>query len=134
MRKNDESLKTKKTAPLAFLLHCMIGIIVCLALSFIFSLLISGEKLPASSISVISCVSAFVGAGTASVLSAKKFGRTLLTSLAQGILYFAVLYLVGAALFSRMVPSEMTPAIPLSCFLGAFLGAIIAALFKRRRH
>ncbi len=134
MRKNDESLKTKKIAPLAFLLHCMIGIIVCLVLSFVFSLLISGEKLPASSIGILSCISAFIGACTASVLSAKKFGKNLITSLSQGILYFVTLYVVGAVLFTRMVPGEMTPAIPLSCFLGAFLGAIIAALFKRRRH
>lgn len=134
MRKNDESLKTKKIAPFAFLLHCMIGIILCLALAFVFSLLVSGEKFPASSIGILSCISAFVGACTASVLSAKKFGKSLITSLAQGILYFVVLYVIGAVVFTRMVPGEITPAIPLSCFLGAFFGAIIAALFKRRRH
>lgn len=134
MRKKDESAKTRKASPFVFMLHCMIGILICLTFSFIFSFLISGEKIPPTSIGAISCLSASFGACVASVLSAKKFGRIIITALIQGIVYFIVLYLLGAVLFSRMAPDKISPMIPLSCFAGALSGAIFAALFKRRRH
>lgn len=134
MKKNEGSVRIRKFSPFAFTLHCMIGIIICLIFSLVFSVLMLTEKLSESSIGIISCVSVFAGTCAASVLSARKFGKTLITSLAQGLVYFIVLYLLGAILFSRLVPAEMSPMIPLSCFSGALFGAVLTALFKRRKH
>ena len=134
MSKREEAVKTKISAPLALLLYCAIGLILSVVLSFIAAILISGEKLPASSVDAVSSICVFAGVVTASTFSAKKFGRVILSALLQGLIFFTALYLLGAIFFGRFVPTEISLSLFLACLIGSVFGGILAASGKKRRH
>lgn len=131
MFKSNESSKAKAISPIPFFIHCIIGILICFFLAFLSSILINFEKLSPEYISYISPVAVFIGAGVSGFLSPRKYGKGLVTGLLQGLLFFIILFLSGAVLFTRIVPQALSPTIPICCFSGALAGAIISSFFKR---
>lgn len=133
MRKNIEEPIKKGVGPVvSYMIHCVIGIAVILCLSFLFSVFISSGKVPESFMAGCAYISVFIGTAVASNLSARKFGRGVLSSLLQGFILLLIIYIIGSAVFGRLVPTEALPEIILACFCGALIGAVLSALGKRK--
>ncbi len=134
MHKREKNAKASSPAPIVFLLYCAIGLILSTILSFISALLISAEKLPADSITAVSVICIVAGVFAASLMSAKMFGRVMISALLEGLIFFALLYILGAIFFARFMPTEVPLYTFLSCLIGSVSGGIIAACGKKRRR
>jgi len=118
----------------ALFFHCIIGILICLAIAAIFSVLIAYEKIDAKHINLATFVSIYAGAFVSCYLTSRKFGKNIFSSLIQCITYLFILFIIGAIMFSRLLPEHF----PLSFFTapisGAVTAAFLSALFKRKRR
>ena len=130
MQKKEEK---NKFDFLIFILHSLLGLAAMLISLLVFASLVSTELISANSMTVVACFSAFLSSLVASVLSAVKFGKKLITALLQGLFYFLFIYLIGGIIFMRLIPSVVTPWILISCFSGSLLGAIILTFFRIRK-
>lgn len=131
MQKKDEQSRFNF---LVFILHSLLGIGTLLILLFLFALLISTELISANSMTILAYLSVFFSSLTASIFSAVKFGKRLITALLQGLFFFFAIYLIGIIVFGRFFPDNVTPWIPVSCFLGSLLGAVLSAFFRLRKR
>ncbi len=114
-------------------IYAVIGLMICLCTAFVFSALIYFEKLSEMMLFPLSCVSAFIGTFFACMLSVKKFGKPLIISLIQGIVFLLILYIAGGIAFKRFLPSENVSILFLSCLSGALFNAVFSALFNKHR-
>ena len=131
MQKKDEQNKFNF---LVFVLHSLFGIGTLLILLFLSAALISSELISANSMTLLAYLSVFFSSLTASIFSAVKFGKKLITALLQGLLFFLAIYLIGIIVFGRFLPDNVTPWIPVSCFLGSLLGAVLSTFFRLRKR
>lgn len=130
----DESARRGMGSVVSYFVYCIVGMTVFLCLSFLFSLLIAGGKIPENAAGALSCASVVVGVGISSAFSVRRFGRGLFSALLQGLLSFAVIYLIGALLFSRFVPETISPSVLLSCLGGSVIGAVFSAFGKQKKR
>lgn len=133
MKKNDEAQNNPRNVPFAFLIYCFIGVIVCFAMAFLFAALAYYEVIPPSFLPFMAYTSVFLGVIVSSFLSARKFGKAIYIALAQGVLSLLLFYILGAAIFARLSPSEVPLGILVSSVSGSLVGGISAALFGKRR-
>lgn len=131
MQKKDEQNKFNF---LVFVLHSLFGIGTLLILLFLFAVLISSELISANSMTLSACISVFFSSLTASIFSAVKFGKRLITALLQGLFFYLVIYLIGIIVFGRFLPDNVTLWIPISCFLGSLFGAVLSTFFRLRKQ
>lgn len=131
MQKKDEQNKFNFWV---FLLHSLLGIGTLLILLFLFALLISSELFSANSMTVSACFSIFLSSLLSGTFSAVKFGKRLITALLQGLFFFFLICLIGLVVYGRILPDAVTPWVPVSCFSGSLLGAILSAFFKLRKR
>lgn len=131
MQKKDEQNKFNL---LIFILHSVFGIGTLLISLLVFALLVSSELISANSMTLLAYCSVFLSSLVASVLSAVKFGKKLITALLQGLFYFLFIYLIGAVVFGRILPDVVTPWVPVSCFSGSLLGAVLSTFFKSHKR
>ncbi len=134
MNKKEDSVRATSPAPILFLVYCAFGLILSIVLSFVTAMLISAETLPASAVEAVAYISAFIGAFFASFISAKKFGRAILSALLQGLIFFAALYLTGAIFFGRLMPGSASLGVFLACLFGSVFSGMLAACGKKRRR
>lgn len=131
MQKKEEQNKFNF---LVFVLHSLFGIGTLLILLFLFAVLISSELISANSMTLSACISVFFSSLTASIFSAVKFGKRLITALLQGLFFYLVIYLIGIIVFGRFLPDNVTLWIPISCFLGSLFGAVLSTFFRLRKQ
>ncbi len=134
MSKKEESVRAISPAPIMFIIYCALGLVLSIILSFLSAMLISAEKLPASSVEAVASVSAFFGVLFASFMSAKKFGKAIFSALLQGLIFFLALYLTGTIFFGRLIPVGASLWVFLACLVGSVFSGMLAACGKKRRH
>ncbi|NLG53122.1 MAG: TIGR04086 family membrane protein [Clostridiales bacterium] len=115
------------------LFYSLFGILLCVILLAVFSFLIVREILPEGLIKIVPSVCACICAFIAGLSSSRILGRTLVTGLVQGVLFFIMLYLAGALVFMRIITANISLPLLLSCVAGALLGGLAAAGGKKRR-
>ena len=133
MKKKDEAQNSSNIFPLAFLIYCLIGVIICFAMAFLFAALAYYDVIPPSFLPLAAYASVFLGVVASSFLSAKKFGKAIYIALAQGVLSLFLFYVSGAVIFARLSPSQVPVGVMISAVSGSLVGGILAALFGKRR-
>ena len=133
MHQSDDNAHNVQKMPLVLIVYTILGTLIGLILLFVCSVLVARELLPERMVSAIPGICAFLGALCSGFFSARVLGRALLTGLVQGLVSFAVLYVMGLLVFMRIVPEAVNPIVFLACMAGGVLGGIFSAGRRRRR-
>ena len=130
MRKSEESLKTPSLPSYFVLPLVAVGITVLFV--FLISVLVSVEAVsPGAAVYAVSAA-VFVPVLFFSVLTARRFGKALVSALIFGLVYILVLYLLGMVLFGRIIPTSVSPLPVIACIAGSVSGSILSAAVKKR--
>ncbi len=130
MRKSEESLKAPSL--LSYLVFPLVAVGITVLLVFFISVLISSEVIPFGSAVPAISVAVFLSALFFAVLTARRFGKALVSALIFGLVYFLILYLCGMILFGRLFPTSVSALPIIACISGSVLGSILSAAVKKR--
>jgi putative membrane protein (TIGR04086 family) len=111
------------------------GLALCILLLLLASFGISAGILPETASKSATLASCLIGALLSSVIYVRRTGsKFLLNGLLSGVLYFLILYLLGALLFLRFIPQGGAGSIFLCSLIGGVLGGFLGANIKKRRR
>ena len=130
---SNEKLNLKKTTILLFV-HCIFGILLCVVLFSLLSILILNGTFDISKSESGSYAAVFLGTMTASILSCSHFGKKFFTAIIQALCTFGCYYLLGLMLFFRFLPTRSIITVLFACVLGSISGAVLAAIFQGSRR
>lgn len=134
MKKDELNKKTGTNDIIRLFLFCILALFLTLIVAALLSPFILAQKISFLNFESASCIAIFIGAFIPSFLACRKLGKPLITVLLFLLFYFILLYLMGSLMFLRLIPSNLSVPVSLSCSAASLSGAIISAFFKRRHN
>ena len=133
MRQNKQ--QKVATLPVAVLRGLLAGFALILILLAVATFLVSGGKIAEYAMRHVTCVCAFAGSMTGSLIAAGSYARRrFLVGAGLGIVMFLVCFVLAAVLPVAKFPSQWHAVLLAVFTLGGVLGGVISARVPSRRH
>ncbi len=113
----------------------VMGLVLSVVLLLVLAMAISGGGLSQNLISGGSWAAGAAGALLSGFSMARRMGaRALVTGFMTGLIFFAVLFLLGIVFLFRLAPMQNPLPILLCSLLGGTLGGLLGASRRKKRH
>ena len=134
MRKRDQEKKETGYLAICFKGSCF-GVLLSAAILALFAALISGGGVSEESIGTVALCAAVIGSLFGGYRASKRVGgRAILTGACEGLIFFLLLYLIGAAAFMRIRPGQDILLTFAGAAGGGILGGFLSTLKTPRKH
>ncbi len=114
--------------------NAVIGVFIGMSVLLAVTLMIWNGGLSETFVGICPAIAVFLGAMSAGFVSGKTQGKGLLIGVMQGIVLAVALYMLGVAVFVRVMPQELGVSIVLSCLVGSSFGGVLSAVRRGPKY
>ena len=126
----EENSKNLKQMLLVLGIDAVVGILIGMVFLVLSSILVSNGTLSETFIGILPILSVFLGTLISGFISGKALGKGLLVGVLQSLVTALLLYMLGVAVFVRVIPQGFDFSVLLACLVGGISGGVLSALRK----